>query len=248
MSDFDSGLIKYFTDRLSIFLCIDLNEIPDVMFTNSEKKIIKQYAGEESGEYSGLTKTTRAFYDEIDNIIVFDARKYDKNHDHFFLDSEEVTDKIDSKYFKQYKYIIPISDIYHELTHFFQDKLVTEKYDDCRYTDIIEASDEIYTYFLTGQMIDYEKQALSLWYLSKYELKLKGMKFYMFIRGIIVNPRWEQDYILNNKDMIKMLAEQYDGKLENFIARLKIDMYYKELVDEFYKDIDEIHNLIFYKW
>jgi hypothetical protein len=97
-------------------------------------------------------------------------------------------------------------------------------------------------------MIDYERQSVALWYLSKYYLKLRGMKFYMFIRDIIVNPNWEQNYILNNKEMIKMLADDYDGNIINLINRIKIDFYRKDLIEEFYKDIDEIHKLIFYKW
>jgi hypothetical protein len=245
LKEFDNGIIKYFVDRLSIFLCIDLNEYPDIMFTRSIKKIKNQY---DIGVDDKIEKFPRAFYDDDQNIVVFNALKYDLKSEYFYTNSEEISEDIEEKYIKQYRYIVPISDIYHELTHFFQCYLMGDKYDDVRYTDIIEASDEIYTYFLTGQMIDYERQSVALWYLSKYYLKLRGMKFYMFIRDIIVNPNWEQNYILNNKEMIKMLADDYDGNIINLINRIKIDFYRKDLIEEFYKDIDEIHKLIFYKW
>jgi hypothetical protein len=211
-----------------------------VIFTKNKKIIYKHYGGK-------THECGRAFFDDDNCIIVFDAEKYKKTSNVFFLNTETIIKEIGIEYYNKFKYIIPISDIYHELIHHFQYE-IWEKYVEMKYTDIIEASDEIYTYFLTGQSIDYEKESIALWYLSKYILKLKGMNFYMFIRDCIVDSSWESKYLFSNRDMIKLLGESYNGKIDNFVANFKSDFYYKEYHEEFYRDLTQIHNLIFYKW
>lgn len=247
ISDFNNRLIHHFINRLSIFLCVDLNIYPKVIITNSIKTFENLYLGYRIDEVP-KSPSCRAFFNEDNDSMVFNGNAYNRTNESFFIDIEKLKTDIDKKYIHKYKYIIPIADIYHESIHFFQNKLVPEKYMNWSCDDIIEASCDMYMYFLTGRDLDYEPEAMSLWYLSKYELNLKDMKFYMFIRDLIVDPNWEYKYLLNNKHIINVLSKYYKGDILELLKNIRTDFYYESLKDEFYKDMNNVHNLIFYKW
>jgi hypothetical protein len=237
-SDFTNSLLKYFYQRLGIFLCLDLDKSPTVIFTSNENKIAELYDDDTETNYG------RAFYDETTNLVVFDARRYDKKSETFLLYNEYETIKHLNGNVSQYKYIIPLSDVYHELIHSVQ-----YKYGLYNSTDMLEATDELLTYFITGQYnIDYKKATLSLWYVAKHVLKINKNRFYVFIRDSIVDPNFSAGYYMINKRFVRMLAKNYNGDFKKFMNRFKIDFYYPELEEEFTLDIQYIHDLIFYKY
>ena len=237
-SDFTSSLLKYFHQRLGIFLCLDLNKSPKVIFTSNENKIAELYNDPETTHYG------RAFYDEINNLVVFDAKRYDKKSSTLYLKIEYNNLKDSDIDIPPYKYIIPLSDIYHELIHSVQYQYGV--YDS---TDMVEATDDLLSYFITGQYnIDYKKESMSIWYIAKYILNLNRNRFYVFIRDSIVDSNFASEYYMTNKKFVRMLAKYYNGDFKKFIDRFKIDFYYPELEDEFSTDIRYIHNLIFYKY
>src|ERR1035437_1492798 len=139
-SDFTNSLLKYFYERLCIFSCLDLDASPKVVFTSKQNKIAELFPDENVTDYG------RAFYDDKDNIVVFDARSYDTKSDTFYLKNKYDDIKSLDNSASQYKYILPLSDVYHELIHSIQYQY--EVYD---YIDMIEATDELFTYFITGQ-------------------------------------------------------------------------------------------------
>lgn len=237
-SDFTSALLKYFYQRLGIFLCLDLDKSPTVIFTSNENKIAHLYNDDMETNYG------RAFYDEETNVVVFDARRYDKKSKEFLLlDAYETIKNLNGNV-AQYKYIIPLSDVYHELIHSVQ-----YQYGLYASTDMVEATDELLTYFITGQYnIDYKKATLSLWYITKYILKINRNRFYVFIRDSIVDSNFAAEYYMTNKRFVKILAKHYNGDFKKFIDRFKIDFYCPECEDEFVADIKYIHDLIFYKY
>lgn len=237
-SDFTSALLKYFHQRLGIFLCLDLDKSPAVIFTSNENKIAELYDDVNETNYG------RAFYDETNNLIVFDARRYDKKSEEFFLKNEYEQIKHLNGNVSQYKYIIPLSDIYHELIHSVQ-----YHYGLYSSTDMVEATDELLAYFITGQYnIDYKKATLSLWYIAKCILGINRTRFYVFIRDSILDSNFAAEYYMTNKKFVKMLAKNYNGDFKKFIDRFKIDFYYPEYESEFTADIKYIHDLIFYKY
>ncbi len=237
-TDFTNALLKYFYQRLGIFLCLDLDNPPKVIFTSNENKIALIYDDINTTNYG------RAFYDEINNLIVFDARRYDKKSESFHLKNSYDEIKQLNGNLTQYKYIIPLSDIYHELIHSVQ-----YQYGVYEYTDMVEATDELLSYFITGQYnIDYKKEVIALWYVAKYILKLNRNRFYVFIRDSIVDSNFSAEYYMTNKKFVKTLAKNYNGDFKKFVDRFKIDCYCPSCEEEFEADIEYIHNLIFYKY
>ena len=235
-SDFTNHQLKRFYERLCIFSCLDLDASPKVIFTSNENKIAELYDDENTTNYG------RAFYDESTNTIVFDARRYDKKSETFFLKNKYEDIKSLNGNVIQYKYIVPLSDIYHELIHSIQ-----YQYGVYESTDMVEATDELFTYFVTGQYSsDYRKPTMALWYIAKYILKVKNNRLYVFIRDSIVDPNFVNSYYMKNKKFVKILTKNYDGDFKKFSDRFKIDFYHIECEEEFISDIEYIHKLIFY--
>src|ERR1017187_5849757 len=110
-SDFTNSLLKCFYERLCIFSCLDLDSAPKVILTSNQSKITELYGDEDKTNYG------RAFYDDRSNIVVFNARRYDSKSDVFFLKSKYDDIKALDENLAQYKYVIPLSDVYHELIH-----------------------------------------------------------------------------------------------------------------------------------
>ena len=236
-SDFNNNLLKYFYERLCLFLCTESTLCPKVVFTSNIKKIAEIYDDPNETSYG------RAFYDEEKNIVVFDANKYNIKSPDFAYWRENIEEEIGQVDMK-YKYVVPISDIYHELVHAKQ--FFSGFYD---HTDFVEACDEIFVYFITGQYnIDYYKQSISLWYVARILLKLDINQLYTFIRDCIINNDFVGGYFLSNKHFIKILAKDYNGIFNKFMIRFKVDFYIKDYEVQFERELDYIHNLIFYKY
>ena len=246
--EFNTDFQKYFYQRLGIFLCLDLKEPPKLLFTSNLTQIGEVY-GKELDYYGS------AFYAEDKNTTVFYTPKFDVKDSKFRYKKRLAQIREDTAEglkdsglrFSQFRYIIPLSDIYHELVHAIQ-----YQYGQYIYDDLLEGTNEIITYVITGQWnMEYIKESFSLWYVYKYELKAATNQFYSFIRNCIVSKDFDSRYFLSNTNFINTLSEYYKGKMEHFLYRYKIDYhneYYDDYKAEFEKDLNYIHNLIFYKY
>lgn len=237
--DFNSKLLKYFYERVCIFLCSDTHESPKVIFTSNAKKIEMIYNDSEVT----IKNLPRAFYSDTDNSIIFYADRYNVQKEIYGFDISDAE--------KGYKYVIPLSDIYHELIHCIQFQNQEKNYMNMLYVDFIESTDEMFTYFITGQYNiehSYYRSVLSLWYIARMILKLPSTKLYNFIRDCIVDKDFVNRYFLSNKNFLKILGKQYNGDINKFIGRFKLDFFDEDYNEQFNKEIKYIHNLIFYKY
>lgn len=246
-NEFNTEFQKYFYQRLGIFLCLDLKDSPKLIFTSNLNKITEAYGDDKN--YGS------AFYSDGINTVVFYTPKFDTKDELFRyankLDviQEETEEDLSDRGLKlnQFRYIIPLSDIYHELIHAIQ-----YQYGQYKYDDLLEGTNEIMTYFITGHWnIEYIKESFSLWFVYKYELKQQRDQIYSFIRNCIVTKDFDKRYFLSNSNFINMLSKHYKGKMKYFLKRYKFDYYneyYSDYKEEFEKDLGYIHNLIFYKY
>ena len=136
--DFNNTLMKYFYERLQLFLCVDGVKEPDLLFTKDENKIRQYYTD---------SVLCRAFYDDDHEIIVFNGNRYDRKSKEFTIDISD----LDTVALNGFRYCISLSDIYHEMIHRFQNYYNYDLYQQSN-TDFIEATDEIFTFILTGQL------------------------------------------------------------------------------------------------
>lgn len=221
-------VISQFYNRLKIFLQIDHNtSMPSVIFTDAIKVINE----DEFGEY-------RAIYDGNRNLIVFQANDYDTKSESFKNFSF-----ITPEYLQSYRYIIPLSDIYHELIHHIQ-----ELHGDDTYIDIAEGTAELYAYILTGQEnIDYKKEVTALWYVSKHILKLDIFGFYTLITNMIADPSYIKKYFLN-KSFLKLIHKEYNDNIKLFFNNLAKNYGDLDAYPSLLKDLNKLHNFIYYKY
>lgn len=235
-TDFNKTVLKYFYERLCLLLTVRPGSSPDILFTSSISKIEKHF-GEELGNQS------RAFYDEDSNYVVFVSNSYNKMSKDFYFNTDEIIESIGEKNYKKYKYFIPLSDIYHELVHAIQ-----FIHTDYIYTDMMEGADEIFTFFITGQYnVEYIEEAVALWYLARKVLKLKRSDLFLFIRNVIVEDLWYQDYLPENQMLMNIISKKYNSDFKKFFNNMKL-LYKKKYIDDFYNDMYYVHNLIFYKY
>ena len=235
-SDFTNKLLRYFYQRLGIFLSLDVTNPPFVVFTSNIKKVAEYYNDPNTESYG------RAFYDEDTNTVVFNASKYNKKSE-LFKFNKSMGDV--EEYINGYLYMVPLSDIYHELIHGIQ-----YQFGIYEYTNMIEATDECLTYFVTGEFnhIDYVKSTLALWYVARYELGISKTSFYTFIRNCIVRKDYPNMYFLTNKNFIRLLAKHYNGDFKKFMNSFTVDFYDADYMYQFQSELNYIHNLIFYKY
>lgn len=223
--------IDGFWQRLNMFLACNVGECPSVVFTSDEAKWLKHSEGERA----------RCFYDEVTGSLVFWANNYLFNSKYV---KEDVPTKI-IKYAKDrgYNYVIPLTDIYHEMVHHVQ--YVTG---DWLKDDLLEATAEHTTFMITGQKSDeYIEQSVALWYIARKILKLKSWEFYIFIRDAVVDANFYKEYFDNPK-FIKMLADENGGSIEKFFANMTSKYGKYKLKNTMLRDLRKIHNLLFYKW
>jgi hypothetical protein len=237
-NEFTNKLLRYFFKRLKLFLLIEYTAIePNVILTSDKGKLNNYYGGIEG-------EACTAFYDEKENIILFNADKYLWGDNYVYNDTEFVAN-VDFGY-EKFKYVIPLSDIYHELIHHIQ--YTYSNYED-EYTDVLEGSADIYSYILTGQRnIDYHRESLALWYLGRKVLQLDNINFYSFVANIIANSSFPQEYLLPNKKFLRYLVNDYKGDIKKFLKGFTKDFAQEADEKQFNKDLTEIHNLIFYKY
>jgi len=228
--DISTKLIKSFWERLSMFLAINIGDCPRTVFTSS-KNIWKKFNGEHG----------RAFYNDSKNCLIFWLPKYsiDKG-----LLKERKYESILNNLENIYSYAIPISDIYHEMIHHVQFLL-----GDWLYNDLLESSAEHSTFLITGQDIgDYIEERVSLWYIGRKLLKLKPWQFYIFIRDCVVDPDFYKDYFYENGKFIKILADEYGGSVEKLFMTMKQKLGKKRWYKQMTRDLNKIHNQLFYRW
>lgn len=237
--DFNNTTLKNIFNRLLLFIQpIKKIKCPDVIFT-SNWDIQNKYYGEKLDVYP------LAWYDEDNNVVLFNAEKYRFNSDIFEYGKNKYSEIYDDiiKYEGNYKYVIPLSDAYHELVHSvqFQSGIY-------QYTDLIEGADEILTFIITSHFnILYIKEAIALWYISRKLLKMDLGHFYRFITDSVVDKDFFKKHLLLNKNFINLLSKKYNGNIDSFFKDIKSfgDMKYES---DFRKDINKINNIMFYRF
>jgi hypothetical protein len=235
-SEFNTRLTKYFYGRLQLFLCINDPNVPKVIFTSSQPKL-QSYYGQE--EIEGLP--SRAFFDEESGNILFNSNHYRLSSENCFVKKENVQHLLD-KY--SFRYIVPLSDIYHEMIHNIQYHNA-----DYTYTNFIESVDDIYTYCITGYWnIDYLSEAIGFWRVCTEVVGAKDSQFYVMLRDAITDKKFFKNHLYGNSNFVKLLAKNYNGKLSQFLNNFKKDFGDRQYEDEFYASVKRIHDLIFYRY
>jgi len=223
--------IDPFWQRLNMFLACNVGECPSVVFTSDQTKWLKHSEGERA----------RCFYDELTYTLVFWANNY-------LCDSKNIQEYVSSKIIQYardngYTYIIPLTDIYHEMVHHVQ--YITG---DWLKDDLLEATAEHCTYMITAQNSDeYIEQSVALWYIARKILKLKNWEFYIFIRDAIVDANFYKEYFDDPK-FIKMIADENSGSIDKFFANMTLKYGKRKLKASMVRDLKKIHNLLFYRW
>jgi len=229
--DVNVKTIDPFWQRLNMFLACNVGECPSVVFTSDQARWYKHSAGEKA----------RCFYDETTYSIVFWAQ-------HYICDTKNKNIDVPKKiiiYAKEqgYNYIIPLTEIYHEMVHHVQ--YITG---DWLKDDLLEATAEHCTYMITAQNSeDYVEHSVALWYIGRKILRLKNWEFYIFIRDAIVDPNFYKEYF-DDPRFIVMLADEYGGSIEKFFANMTSKYGKKKLKASMVRDLKKIHNLLFYRW
>jgi hypothetical protein len=229
--DINVKTVEPFWHRLCMFLASNVGKCPSVVFTSDENKWNKHSEGEHA----------RCFYDEVTYSIVFWAYNY-------LLDDPRIIEEVPKKIIKyakdnKYNYIIPLTDIYHEMVHHIQYMM-----GDWLRDDLLEATAEHSTYMITAQTSDeYIEQSVALWYVARKILKLQNWEFYIFIRDAIVDSNFYKDYF-DNKKFIKLLAEEYGGSIDKFFMNMTSKYGKYKLKSQMFRDLKKIHNQLFYKW
>lgn len=239
ISEFSPRLKKYFYNRLQLFLNISDSNVPGLVFTTRDAILLKYRREIEIKDH----EYARAFYNDKSHITVFDAKRYKYKTDMSFVVPSEIP-SLHTIY--DFKYIIPISDIYHEMIHHIQYTYLDTTYD---YNDFIEACADIYAYIITGQWnIDYTNESIGFWYICTKILKCNDVQFYVLLRNAIIDENFAQTYLLSNKNFVKLLAKKYNGTISQFFHNFKKDFGDRTYEEEFYQFSKRIHNLIFYKY
>ncbi len=234
VEEFNGRIARYFYERLQLFLSITDKNTPKILFTNSKKKI-ESYYGKNEGEPS------RAFYDEENEVIVFNAERYNIQTENSYVKKEDVQYLLEQYSFK---YIIPLSDIYHEMIHHLQ-----YYYADYEYNDFIEAIADTYSYCITGQWnFDYINESIAFWKICTEVLGVKQVEFYILLRDAIVDKNFFKNYFYSNEKFVRLLAKHYKGKLPQFLHNFKKDFGNRTYEDNLYNYVKRIHDLIFYKY
>jgi len=230
-TDIGQKTIQPLWEKLSIFLALNVDKCPNIVFT-SKRDIWKKHKGEAG----------RAFYDEKTNSIVYWLPKYEINKKFVKENIEELGDT--EEYIEQnFKYAIPISDIYHEMIHHVQYVL-----GDWLYNDLLEASAEHATFFLTGQEInDYIEERIALWYIGRKMLKLKPWQFGIFIRDCIVDSNFYKEYFSDDPTFVKILASEFGGSVERLFTTMKQRLGRKRWYYIMMRDLRKIHFKYFIK-
>lgn len=237
-SEFTNKVITYFYNRLKLFLLMDHNSIkPFVKFT-SNATLIKEYYGDDDGP------NYQAFYDDDSSTIVMNSKMYINGSSHVYADKDFMKNLPPVIKNFEPRYIIPLQDIYHELNHHIQ-----FCYTNYQYMDLLEGSAELFSVMLTGQCnLDYIDESLALWYLSRQILKMDALGFYTLTAKMIINSSYPLKVLTTNKTFLKLLSSKYKNNIRSFFNNMKKDLAPFADYDAMIKDINKIHNLIFYRY
>lgn len=237
--DFNNNTLKNIFNRLLLFVQpIKKVKCPKIIFT-SNWDIQNKHYGEELNVYP------LAWYDEDTNVVLFNAEKYRFNSDIFEYGKGKYSGIYEEiiQYEKNYKYVIPLSDIYHELVHAIQYQSGVY-----RHTDFIEGADEILTYIITSHFnILYINEAIAIWYISRKVLKMNLFQFYRFVTDSIVDKDFFKKHLLLNKNFINLLSRNYNGDIDSFFKDIKSFGKIKYEI-EFLRDIEKINSIMFYRF
>jgi len=224
--------IEYMWHRLCMFLAYSDMSTPNIVFTSNRDRWIK---------YGGGYEHTSCFYDEDTGTIVFNA-------DYYYYTSTLVTQYVPIEIIeyakeKNYIYIVPIADIYHEMIHHVQFSIGS-----WTHNDLLEASAELFCYMITNYRAEeYYDEMIGFWYIAKYILKLKHWEIYLFVRDSIVDENFYIKYF-SNPAFVKYIADKYSGSVEKFWSTFKLKNAKHRFKIKMLSDINKIHNDIFYKW
>lgn len=228
-TEFNNKVLNLFYNRLKLFLLIDYNAItPYIIFSSNQEELNDRY-----GDTTG--KDQLAFYDEDTHTTVINAKKHLYHSDDY---AYEYDVQLPSK---KYKYVIPLTVVYHELIHHVQ-----YCYSNYQYTDLIEGSADLFSYIITGQNnIDYLDECKAIHYLSKHILKLNYIEFYSFIAKIITNSNYPVKYLSTNKRFLYLLNKQYNNNMRVFLNNLRRN--FSHLGDEadMHEDVKKLWSLIY---
>jgi len=223
--------IEYMWQRLCMLLAYSDLSTPNIVFTSNKERWIK---------HCGHEKVS-CLYDEDTGSIVFDA-------DNYYLTSTLVQKYVPQTIInlakeKNYIYIIPLADVYHEMIHHVQFSIGI-----WTHNDLLEASAELYCYMITNYRADeYYDEMLSFWYIAKKILRLKPWELYLFVRDSIVDENFYIKYFSNPK-FVKYIADEYSGSVEKFWSTFKLKNAKKRFKSQMLNDINKIHTEMFYKW
>jgi len=231
--DINLQLIKPFWQRLSMFLTLNVGSSPKIKATDDRETWLK---------WEGTSG--RSFYNEDISTILFWLPSYQIPGS-----GKTIKENLDDKLLNyaienNYKYAIPVTDVYHEMIHHIQFVL-----GDWLYDDLLEASAEHATHLITSQDIgDYAEEKIALWYIGRKMLKLKPWEFYIFIRDCIVDSEFYRDYFFENTIFVKTLANEYGGSVEKLFMTMKQKLGKKKWKAMMNRDLKKIHTQLFYRW
>jgi hypothetical protein len=231
-TELDSELIQPFWERLSMFLAVNVGECPEIVFTANNDLWKRKYEGTRS----------RAFYNEDIAKIIFWSPSYIRRRKLITNNLSEKLKIVAEE--NNYKYIIPVNDIYHEMIHHVQFVL-----GDWLYDDLLEGSAEITTFLMTGDDIisengfnEYVHEEIALWNIGRKLLKLKPWEFYIFIRDCIVDPNFHKEYFSDDSNFVKILASEYGGSVDRLLNTMTKKMGKINLYKPMLKDLKFIYN------
>lgn len=226
--EFTQKHINSFLKRLSMFLLISPKTRPKLL---KPKMMADCRAGVENGTGN----------------IYFATDKYcpTSTNYSFKRSLKKIKQEIEPYSISDYKYIFPLTDIYHELVHFIQFNFNPHYY---KFTNFMEATNECFVYIMTGQKnMDYINESYSFWYMCRYVLNIKGSDFLILLRNAIISPTFAHDYLINNHKFLKFLHKNYESSLNKYLYNI-IQKGPRKYEDEFWKELNGLHQVIFYKW
>jgi len=214
-----------------MFLALNVGGCPKIKITADKKTWVN------SGGTPG-----RSFYNEDISTIVCWLPSYTLTS---ATTGKNLSDKLRTYAIENnYKYAMPVTDIYHEMIHHIQFVL-----GDWLYDDLLEASAEHATYMITGQDIgDYPEEKIALWYIGRRMLRLKPWQFYIFIRDCIVDSQFYREYFFEDRVFVKTLANEFGGSVEKLFMTMKQRLGKKKWQAMMNRDLKKIHTQIFYRW
>lgn len=229
--DLNTKQLNRFFDRLKLFLLIDFNAIRPKLVVSANVDTLRKFSDSEIIDFTAL-------YDESTHTIVVNKTDYKVGNEFF---NRKVAQFVDEEDISKYRYIVPLSDLYHELIHHVQ--YCYGNYDNM---DMLEGSADTFSYILTGQpKIDYARECVALWYIARKILKLNIFGYYTFISKIICNQSYPNKILFHNKSFLKLLSKEFNNNVALFLRNIKKNYGDLSYQDKMFADLNSLHKLIF---